>query len=132
MFNQRRFFVFFSFLVLGSNLATASIADRVKLPSLIYFVILQQVFIIPLCLCWAYARPPNRSNDSMGGVGFLYNFGFFDRAGIIPILYGGALAGLVASAVTGPRYGVYMPLDEQQKISGGGKEERKKGIMTLL
>ena len=40
MFNQRRFFVFFSYLVLGSNIATSSIADRVKLPSLIYFVMI--------------------------------------------------------------------------------------------
>ena len=132
MFNQRRFFVFFAFLVLASNIATASIADRVKLPALIYFVIIQQILIVPFCLCWAYARPPSRSTDSAGGTGFLYNFGFFDRAGVIPILYGGALAGLVASAVTGPRYGVFMPIDEQQKISGGGKEESKRGIMTLL
>jgi ammonia channel protein AmtB len=87
---------------------------------------------VPFCLSWAYARPPFRTTDSAGGVGFLYNFGFFDRAGVIPILYGGALAGLVASAVSGPRYGVFMPIDEQQKISGGGKEDRKRGIMTLL
>lgn len=62
----------------------------------------------------------------------MYNFGFFDRAGAIPILYGGALASLVGSAVIGPRYGVFMPIDDQQKIAGGAKEERQKGIMTLL
>ena len=68
----------------------------------------------------------------MGGVGFLYNFGFFDRAGAIPILYSGAISSLVASAILGPRYGVFMPIDDQQKIAGGGKEERQKGIMSLL
>lgn len=99
---------------------------------MVYFVIIQQFFIVPFCLCWAYARPVNGSNDSSGGVGFLYNFGFFDRSGVIPILYGGALAGLVASAVSGPRYGVYMPIEDQQKISGGGQDENKKGLMTLL
>ena len=62
----------------------------------------------------------------------MYNFGFFDRSGVIPILFGGALAGLVGAAVAGPRYGVFMPIDDQQKISGGGKEESKRGIMTLL
>ena len=72
------------------------------------------------------------SKDATGGLGFLYNFGFFDRAGAIPILYSGALTSLVASAVLGPRYGVFMPIDDQQKIAGGAKEERQKGLMTLL
>jgi hypothetical protein len=47
--------------------------------------------------------------------------GFFDRAGAIPILYSGALSAMIAAAVAGPRYGVYMPLEDQQKVSGGGK-----------
>jgi ammonia channel protein AmtB len=46
-------------------------------------------------------------------MGFLYNFGFFDRAGAIPIIYSGALSSLVAAAVLGPRYGVFMPIDDQ-------------------
>lgn len=62
----------------------------------------------------------------------MYTFGFFDRVGVIPILYSGALAALVGSAVLGPRYGVFMPIDDQQKISGGGKEERQRGLMSLL
>jgi hypothetical protein len=53
--------------------------------------------------------------------GFLYNLGYFDRIGVIPILYSGALSSMIASAVCGPRYGVYMPPEDQQKIAGGGK-----------
>lgn len=87
---------------------------------------------MPICLCWAYARPLFGSDNETGGVGFLYTFGFFDRAGVIPILFSGAVTALVATAVLGPRYGVFMPIDDQQKIAGGGKEERQKGIMSLL
>ena len=132
VFSQRRFFVYFAFMILASNIATSTIAERTKLWSLIGFVVIQNIFIVPVCLCWAYARPMQGSTDATGGLGFLYNFGFFDRAGAICILYGGALASLVGSAVLGPRYGVYMPIDDQQKIAGGAKEERQKGIMTLL
>ena len=56
---------------------------------------------MPIALCWSYARPVKGSANGDGGVGFLYNFGFFDRAGAIPILYSGAIASLVASAVIG-------------------------------
>jgi ammonia channel protein AmtB len=132
IFNQRRFFVYLAFMILASNIATSSVAERVKLRAIIAFVFLQNVLIVPVCLCWAYARPMQGSSDATGGLGFLYNFGFFDRAGAIPILYAGALTSLVASAVLGPRYGVFMPIDDQQKIAGGAKEERQKGIMTLL
>ena len=40
IFNQRRFFVYFSFQILASNIATSSIAERVKLRSMIGFVVL--------------------------------------------------------------------------------------------
>ena len=68
------------------------------------------------------------------GLGFLYNLGFFDRAGFIPIVFGGAICSLVGSAVAGPRYGVFMPIEDQQRIAGGGKEESKHegGLMTML
>jgi ammonia channel protein AmtB len=68
------------------------------------------------------------------GLGFLYNLGFFDRAGFIPIIFGGAICSLVGTAVTGPRYGVFMPIEDQQRIAGGGKDESKHegGLMTML
>lgn len=40
IFNQRRFFVYFSFQILASNISTSSIAERVKLRSMIGFVVL--------------------------------------------------------------------------------------------
>lgn len=52
------------------------------------------------------------SSDSTKGVGFLYSFGFYDRIGVLPILFSGALASLMGSAVCGPRYGVFMPSDD--------------------
>jgi len=39
---------------------------------------------------------------------------------------------MVAAAVAGPRYGVYMPIEDQQKIAGGGEQDKQRGIMTLL
>ena len=112
-YNQRKFFVFFCFLIIASNIATSSISERCNMLPIIGFVFLQNLFIIPVSLCWAYARPLFGSVDSSGGLGFLYNFGFFDRSGTIPIIYSGALSGLVATAVLGPRYGVFMPIDDQ-------------------
>lgn len=41
LFNQRRFFVFFAFQVLSSNIATSSIAERAQLPALLGFVFFQ-------------------------------------------------------------------------------------------
>jgi ammonia channel protein AmtB len=40
IFNQRRFFVYFAFQILASNIATSSIAERVKLRSIVGFVVL--------------------------------------------------------------------------------------------
>jgi ammonia channel protein AmtB len=40
IFNQRRFFVYFSFQILASNITTSSIAERVKLRSIVGFVVL--------------------------------------------------------------------------------------------
>jgi ammonia channel protein AmtB len=131
-FSQRKFFVFFCYMTLASNIATSSIAERCHLKPIIAFVFIQNLLIIPISLCWAYARPLFGSEESGGGMGFLYNFGFFDRAGAIPILYSGALSALVGCAVLGPRYGVFMPIENQQQISGGGKEERHKGLTSLL
>lgn len=120
LFNQRRFFTAFGFSMLASNIATSSVSERIKMSSIIYFVIVQHILITPVVLCWAYARPLV-TDGNYGGVGFLYNFGFFDRAGAIPILYAGALCAMVSCSVVGPRYGVFMPVADQQKISGGGK-----------
>ena len=96
-------------MTLASNIATSSIAERCHLIPIIAFVFLQNLLIIPISICWAYARPLFGASDIAGGMGFLYNFGFFDRAGAIPILYSGALSALVGTAVLGPRYGVFMP-----------------------
>lgn len=93
---------------MASNIATSSIAERVKLSAIIGFVVVQQLTIIPILLCWSYARPMD-GNDNKAGLGFLYNLGFFDRAGFIPIVFAGAISSLVGSAVVGPRYGVFMP-----------------------
>ena len=120
-FNQRRFFVFFAFVILASNIATSSIAERCNMMPMVYFVFLQNVLIVPLAVCWCYARPlygayedlVNNTLTSGGGQGFLYSYNFLDRCGIMPIILSGALSSLVASAVLGPRYGVFMPTNDQ-------------------
>lgn len=66
------------------------------------------------------------TTDQKAGLGFLYNLGFFDRAGFIPIIFSGAISSLVGSAVLGPRYGVFMPDEDQKKIAGGGKDDSKR------
>ena len=124
-FNQRRFFVFFAFIILASNIATSSIAERCNMMPMVYFVFLQNVLIVPLAVCWCYARPlygayededlvtKIKNLSSGGGQGFLYSYNFLDRCGIMPIILSGALSSLVASAVLGPRYGVFMPTNDQ-------------------
>jgi ammonia channel protein AmtB len=39
-FNQRRFFVFFCFMVIASNIATSSISERCNMMPMVYFVVL--------------------------------------------------------------------------------------------
>jgi len=133
IFNQRRFVVFFAFQIISSNIATGSIAERTKMSAIIGFVFIQQLIIIPILLCWCYARPME-GNETKEGLGFLYNLGFFDRAGFIPIVFAGAVSSLVGSAVIGPRYGVFMPDEDQKKIAGGGKDDAAKdgGLMSML
>ena len=41
IFNQRRFFVFFAYSILSSNIVSSSISERVYLPSMIYFIAMQ-------------------------------------------------------------------------------------------
>lgn len=72
---------------------------------------------MPLSLCWTFASEVNgaQKNDAGETValgGFLHNLGYYDRVGAIPIIYSGALAAMIASAVIGPRYGVFMPPED--------------------
>jgi ammonia channel protein AmtB len=62
----------------------------------------------------------------------LQNLGFFDRGGSIVIWCAGALGGLVASVVVGPRYGKFMKKADVERIKGGGKDHRKKTLPALL
>ena len=41
IFNQRRFFVFFAYGVLSSNIVSSSISERALLSSMIYFIAIQ-------------------------------------------------------------------------------------------
>ena len=73
----------------------------------------------PLFLCWCYAEEPLRVISgnkylatNTGNEGWLNNLGFFDRSGAIPILFAGGVASLVACIVVGPRYGVFMPIED--------------------
>jgi len=40
IFNQRRFFVFLTFIILSSNITTSCVAERVSMPSMALFVVL--------------------------------------------------------------------------------------------
>ena len=73
----------------------------------------------PLFLCWCYAEEPLRVISgnkylatNTGNEGWLNNLGFFDRSGAIPILFAGGVESLVACVVVGPRYGVFMPIED--------------------
>lgn len=93
---------------------------------------------MPFILCWTLASEVNgqqyndrRETIALGGV--LYDWGFFDRIGAIPILYSGAVVSLVAAAVVGPRYGVFMPIEEQERVAGeGNRDTQQKGLKALL
>jgi len=110
--------VFFSFVILSANISTSTIAERTQFPALLGWVVLQQAIVVPLGICWTLASEVNGvqmnyKGELIGLGGFLMNLGFFDRIGAIPILYSGALVSLIAAAVLGPRYGVFMPTEDQ-------------------
>jgi len=54
--------------------------------------------------------------------GFLNELGFYDRGGSVVIFNTGAIGGIVASVVLGPRYGRFMPKTDVERIKAGGKE----------
>ena len=74
--------------------------------------------VIPFSLCWTLATEVNGVQYNNWGEtvalgGFLYDLGYFDRIGAIPIIYSGGLVSIVAATVLGPRYGVFMPTEDQ-------------------
>ena len=68
-------------------------AERTRIEPLIGFVVLQQIILYPIIMCWAWNLQD----------GWLRTLGFFDRGGSIIMFYIGALGGMIGSIVVGPR-----------------------------
>lgn len=100
-----------------STIVTGSLSEKVRLPCTIGFTILNEILIFPIVACWVW------------GEGWAKNLeNFFDRSGTIVIFWNAGICALVASIVTGPRYGKFMRPEMIDKIRGGGKHERKNNL----
>jgi ammonia channel protein AmtB len=103
-------------------ISTGSLGERAKLEPLVGFMVVLQTIIYPVIMSWAW--------NLQGG--FLRNLGYFDRGGSVIIFETGAIAGLIGAVVVGPRYTKGLKKADVERMLGGGKENRKKPLITLL
>lgn len=107
--------------------------ERTRLKPLLGYVVILQVLLYPVILCWAW----NINGDG----GFLRKLGYFDRGGAVVIFLSGALAGVLGAVILGPRYGLFMRKKNDETplptLQSGGSVERvdltqRKSLGTLL
>ena len=84
-------------------IATGSMAERTKLEPLLLFIVLINIILYPPILAWAW--------NLQGG--FLKDLDFMDRGGCAVIFHTGAVAGIIGAIVVGPRYGRFMPKNDE-------------------
>jgi ammonia channel protein AmtB len=77
LYHERQLPFYFVTSVIVAILVTGSMGERAKLIPLLGYVLLLQILIYPVILCWAY----NMQDDG----GFLRRLGYFDRGGSVPI-----------------------------------------------
>jgi len=99
--------------------------ERARLKPFIGFVVLLQILIYPIVMCWAW--------NMQGDGGYLRKLGYFDRGGSVIIFQTGALAGVLGAIIVGPRYGLFMKKPNAEgEASGSGPEVQKKELGALL
>ena len=125
LYHERQMPFYFATSLVVCILATGSMGERARLKPLIGFVVLMQILIYPIVMCWAW--------NLQGDGGYLRKLGYFDRGGSVIIFQTGAIAGIIGAIIVGPRYGLFM-----KKSGTGGAEEattaeiQRKEIGALL
>lgn len=122
LFHERQFPFYFATSLIVGMISTGSLGERARLEPLVGFMLVLQTVIYPVVLSWAW--------NLQGG--FLRTLGYFDRGGSVIIFETGAIAGLIGAVVIGPRYARSLSKSDYDKMLGGGKETRKKPLITLL
>ena len=90
-----RFLFYLSLCVMMATIATGSIAERVNVPTYIFFTFVTSAFIFPLGLAWCW-------ND-----GWLQNLGVKDFGGACIVHLMGGVAGFMGTVIIGPRIGMF-------------------------
>ena len=85
-------------------------SERARLKPLLGYVVMLQLIIYPIALCWAW--------NLQGDGGFLRKLGYFDRGGSVIIFQTGSLAGVLGAIILGPRYGLYMNKKKSEDTRG--------------
>ena len=92
-------------------IASGSLAERTYLEAQVWYTLILQLLVLPFIICWMW-------NES----GWIAATGdFFDYGGSLVIFFTGAMCSLVATVVSGPRYGKYMAPGALEKVKGGGR-----------
>lgn len=78
-------------------------SERTRLEPLLVFTVFANIIVYPPVLAWAW--------NLQGG--FLKDLDFMDRGGTAVIFHLAAVVGIIGAIVVGPRYGRYMPKNEE-------------------
>ena len=97
-------------------------AERTRLEPLLVFIFILNIILYPPVLAWAW--------NLQGG--FLKDLDFMDRGGTAVIFHTAAVAGIIGAIVVGPRYGRYMPKNEEQKIFAVQASQAKGNDLMMM
>ena len=97
-FSRGHWVLNFGFSSLCASIVSGSIAERTRVSSYGFFIIVMIGLIYPLLVSWTWAG------------GWLSKIGFYDFAGSGLVHLTGGVAGLVGSMVCGPRLGKFKPI----------------------
>lgn len=117
-----QFMYYFVASLIVSMIVTGSMAERARLEPMLGYVVLQNIVIYTLVICWSW---------NLEG-GWLREMEFFDRGGSIVLFHLGGLGGLVGSVVVGPRYKKFMREETLRQVAAGGNIERSKNLKALV
>ena len=108
-FSRLEFWFFhFAFACTASTIVSGSISERTQIWVYVVFAALVTGFIYPVVVAWTW------------GEGWLHQMGFKDFAGSGVVHLTGGIAGLVGSAIVGPRLGKFKSIrDDGEEVFSG-------------
>lgn len=106
LYHERQFPFYFACCIVFHIIITGSMSERTRLEPLLIFVAVSNILLFPAVVNWSW--------DLQGG--FLRSLGFMDRGGCAVIFHTASIAGIIGAIVVGPRYGRFMPKNDEKKI----------------